>query len=248
MNSRASAIFDNRYEAGRRLAAKLIEYRGKSVVLAIPNGGVPIALGVAVALEADFNLVISRKIPLPLHPEGGFGAVTDDGTIMLNQDLVRSQNLTEDQIAFQVNRVRASILQRSLAYRRERPPTVLAGKTVIIVDDGLATGYTMLAAVKSVRSRRPREIIAAVPVANEAALQKVEAAASRLVTCAVGSGNSFFVADYYRYWNEPDDQEVINCFREWERRAEALKGLPLVAPSVPPDDFTSRRLPFHRLR
>ncbi len=248
MSSRADAIFENRYDAGRKLAAKLADYKGKpAIVLAIPNGGVPIGLGVAVALEAEFNLVISRKIPLPLRPEGGFGAVTDDGTIILNDDLVKSQNLTEDQIAFQVNRVRASILQRSLAFRRERPPSVLAGKTVIIVDDGLASGYTMLAAVKSVRSRRPREVIAAVPVANETALKKVEMAANKVITCAVGGGSSFYVADYYRYWNEPKDEEVINCFREWENRSNAMKGLSLAPPGAPPD-ITSTRLPFRRQR
>ena len=141
----------------------MTEYKGKPVVvLAIPNGGVAVALGVALALKADLDLVISRKIPLPLSPEGGFGAVTDDGTIMLNEELVNEAGLTPQQINYQVSQVRADIRQRSLLYHRDKLPAVLTDKIAIIVDDGLATGYTMMAAVESVRSRRPSEVVVAV--------------------------------------------------------------------------------------
>ncbi|MBI2869281.1 MAG: phosphoribosyl transferase [Chloroflexi bacterium] len=220
-HSGITAMFENRYDAGRQLADKLTDYKGKSViVLAIPNGGVPVALGIALALEAsEFNLIISRKIPLPLTPEAGFGAVTDDGAVMLNEELVREAGLTAAQIGYQVDKVRASILQRSLAYRKELPPPVIAGKTVVIVDDGLASGYTMMAAVKSVRARRPREVIAATPVASGPAAGKVEITA-KLVTCAVGNSSRFYVADYYRLWNEPNDAEVLQCFKEWRLRRQ----------------------------
>ena len=97
--SRQEPIFENRYDAGRQLATWLTEYRNQSaVVLAIPNGGVLVGLGVALALNADFNVIISRKIPLPLSPEGGFGAVTDDGTTILNEDMVTRFNLSQQQI------------------------------------------------------------------------------------------------------------------------------------------------------
>ena len=124
MRTRGEPVFENRYDAGRQLAAKLLDYKDRSVVvLAIPNGGVSVALGVALALDADLDLVISRKIPLPLSPEGGFGAVTDDGTTILNDEVVKEVGLTPQQINYQVSRVRADIRQRSLLYLGNRPPS-----------------------------------------------------------------------------------------------------------------------------
>ena len=217
--TRQQPIFENRYDAGRQLAAKLTEYKSQSVVvLAIPNGGVLVALGVALALEADFNLIISRKIPLPLNPEGGFGAVTDDGTIILNEEVVNKSGLSQQQITYQVSQVRNGIRQRSLLYHKDRPPPVVSGKTVIIIDDGVASGFTMMAAVESVRYRRPREIIVAVPVASATALKQVEKIADKVITCVAGFAPEFYVSDFYRYWHEPSDNEVIQCLKEWQIR------------------------------
>jgi len=216
---RQEPIFENRYDAGRQLAAKLTEYKKQSVVvLAIPNGGVLVALGIALALEADFNLIISRKIPLPLSPEGGFGAVTDDGTIILNEEVVKKTGLSQQQITYQVSQVRTAIRQRSLLYHKDRPPPVVSGKTVIIIDDGVASGFTMMAAMESVRYRRPREIIVAVPVASATALKQVEKIADKVITCVAGFAPEFYVSDFYRYWHEPSDNEVIQCLKEWQIR------------------------------
>ncbi len=217
--ARQQPIFENRYDAGRQLAAKLTEYRDRSiVVLAIPNGGVLVALGVSLALEADLNLVVSRKVPLPLSPEGGFGAVTDDGTIILNDEVVKKVGLSPHQINYQVNLVRNDIRQRSLLYRKEKPPPAVGGKTAIIVDDGLASGYTMMAAVESIRRRQPKMIVAAVPVASAIALNKVEKIADRVITCVAGFAPEFYVSDFYRHWHEPSDDEVIQCLKEWRMR------------------------------
>ena len=216
---REQPIFENRYDAGRQLADKLVEYKGQPVVvLAIPNGGVFVALGVALALEAELDLVISRKIPLPLSPEAGFGAVADDGTIILNEEIVKKTGLSPQQINYQVSRVRADIRQRSLLHHKDRPPSVVSGKTVIIIDDGLASGFTMRAAVESVRYRRPREIVAAVPVAPAAAVKELEKVADKVITCAVGFMPKFYVSDFYRYWHEATDDEVIQCLKEWRMR------------------------------
>ena len=217
--TRQQPIFENRYDAGRQLAAKLTEYKNQSVVvLAIPNGGVPMALGVAIALEAELNLIISRKIPLPLSPEGGFGAVTDDGTTILNEEVVKKTGLSPQQINYQVSQVRAEIRQRSLLYHKERPPSVVSDKTVIIVDDGLASGFTMMAAVESVRHRRPKKIVVAVPVTSATALKQLEKIADKVITCATGFMSEFYVSDFYRYWHEPNDDEVIQCLKEWRLR------------------------------
>jgi len=217
--ARAQAVFENRYDAGRKLAAQMDEFKGQNVVvLAIPNGGVPVGLEVALAVEADLDLVISRKIPLPLKPEAGFGAVTDDGTVMLNEELVKETGLSELQISYQVNRVRAEIRQRSLLYRKDRPISVLNDKIVLITDDGLASGYTMKAAITSVRRRRPREIVAVIPVASAAALEQVEKVADRVITMVIGSMSKFYVADFYRYWQDVSDSEVVQCLKEWRIR------------------------------
>ena len=216
---REQARFENRYDAGRQLADKLGGYKGQSeVVLAIPNGGVPIGLEIALALEADLDLVISRKIPLPLSPEAGFGAVADDGTVILNEEVVKRVGLSPHQINYQINQVRAEIRQRSLLYRKDRPLTVVSGKTVIITDDGLASGFTMMAAVESVRRRQPKEIVAAVPVTSAAALEKVGKVADKVVTLANGTMTRFYIADFYRYWHDLSDDEVIQCLKEWRLR------------------------------
>jgi putative phosphoribosyl transferase len=215
----AEPIFENRYDAGRQLAEKLAEYTSQSViVLGIPNGGVAVALSVALALGADLDLVVSRKIPLPLSPEGGFGSVTDDGTTILNEEVVNKAGLSQQQITYQVSQVRASIRERSLLYYRYRPPVAVSGRTVIIVDDGLASGYTMRAAVESLRHRNPEKIVVAVPVGLESVVKELEKVADKVVTCAVGSMLRFYLSDFYRYWHEISDSEVLHCLKEWRMR------------------------------
>jgi predicted phosphoribosyltransferase len=212
-------IFENRYDAGHKLAEKLADYAGKSViVLGIPNGGMAVALSVALALDADLDLVISRKIPLPLSPEGGFGSVTDDGTTILNEEVVRQAGLSQQQINYQVSQVRTNIRQRSLLYHADRPPLALAGRTVVLVDDGLASGYTMRAAIESLRHRRPERIIAAVPVGPAHIVEELRGVADRVVVCTIGEERVFYVADYYRYWHDITDAEVLHCLKEWRMR------------------------------
>ena len=209
-------IFENRRDAGRKLAEKLANYSGKSVVvLAIPNGGVPVALEVARALKADLDLIICRKLPIPLAPEGGFGACSDDGAIILNEEIVRRFAITPLQIEDAATKVRADIKKRILLYKKDRLPTRIAEKTVIIVDDGLASGITMRAAVGSVRRRHPREVFVAVPCASALAYEQVSQVADRVVACAIGDQPRFAVADYYRYWYDVSDEEVTRYLSEW---------------------------------
>jgi putative phosphoribosyl transferase len=212
-------LFDNRYDAGRKLAEKLGEFAHKNViVLGIPNGGVAVALGPAITLDADFDLIISRKIPLPLSPEGCFGSITDDGTTILDENVIKQANLTRQQIDYQVGQVRSTIRQRSLLYHKDRRPLSLTGRTVIVVDDGLASGYTMRAAIESLRHRKPQQIIAAVPVGPAHVVKDIQKVADRLVICAVGDERVFYVSDYYRAWQDITDNEVLGCFKEWRLR------------------------------
>ncbi|AKG53737.1 phosphoribosyl transferase domain protein [Dehalogenimonas sp. WBC-2] len=212
-------LFENRFDAGKQLAEKLTAYKNEqAIVLAIPNGGLPVGLQVALAIAAELDVVIARKIPIPLRPEGGFGAVADDGTMILNNEIVRSLGLTQSQINYQVAKVRNDIQQRSLIFRNNRQLSVVTGKTAIIIDDGLASGFTMMAAVESVRRRRPARIIVAVPVASEMAVRKVEKIADRVVTVHTALVPKFYVSYYYRYWHEMTDDDGLKCIREWEVR------------------------------
>jgi len=220
----AEPLFENRYDAGRKLAEKLYDYTDKAaVVLGIPNGGVAVALGVALGINADLDLVISRKIPLPLSPEGGFGSVTDDGTTIFDSAIIKSAGLSQTQINYQVNQVRSDIRHRSLHYHSDRPPLAITGRTVIVVDDGLASGYTMRAAIESLRHRSPKQIIAAVPVGPEPIVEALREVADRVVTCAVGKEPKFYIADYYRSWHDITDAEVLHCLKEWRLRHHGMK-------------------------
>jgi len=212
-------IFDNRHDAGRQLAEKLNEYSNHSVVvMAIPNGGVPVALEVAGALNAGFGLVISRKIPSPLNPEAGFGAIADDGTIILNDEAAKRIGLNRQQVEYEAGKVRAEIRQRSLLYKGDRPLVSVNGKTAIVIDDGLASGVTMMAAVESVRHRRPREIVVAVPCASAIALKQLERVADKVVTCATGFMPTFYVSDFYRQWYDVSNDEVVRYLNQWRVR------------------------------
>jgi len=212
----SQTIFENRHDAGRRLATELRGYSGQFVVvLAIPNGGVPVALEVARALKADLDLIISRKISISLNPEGGIGVVADDGTVILNEEAVRRIGLNRQQIEYEASKVRADIKQRSLLYKGDRPPVIVNGKTVIIIDDGLASGFTMMAAVESVRHRRPKEVVVAVPVASAMAVKRVEKVADKVVTCYTSFMPKFYVSDFYRYWYDLSDDDIVRYLKEW---------------------------------
>jgi len=217
--SRPQAMFESRHDAGRHLAAKLGEYANRSVVvMAIPNGGVPVALEVAGALNADLGLVICRKVPILLNPEGSLGAAADDGTVILNEEAVKRIGFSRQKLEDEINKVRAEIKQRSLLYRGDQPLVIVGGRTVVIIDDGLASGFTMTAAVESVRHRRPKEIIVAVPVASAMAVKQVEKVADKVITCTTGFMPKFYVSDFYRYWYDLSDDEVIRYLKQWQMR------------------------------
>lgn len=213
--------FENRVDAGRKLAAVLLkDYSQEPVmVLAIPNGGVPVAYEIASALpKAELSLIITRKIPVPLSPEAGLGAIADDGTIFLDDETMTRFNLSRPQIEPEINRVRAELKKRNLRYYKEKPLISVINKTVILVDDGIAAGFTMRAAVESVRHRRPKKVVVAVPVAAGNALKKVESVADKVITCAVGEGPKFFIADFYRQWYDVNDDEVMRYLDKWQAR------------------------------
>ena len=214
-----SPLFENRYDAGRKLAAKLSDYKGRAaLVLAVPNGGVPVASEIAKAIDAELDIVVVRKLPMPLHPEAGFGAVADDGTFVVNDEIVAAHGITQTQINDQVALVTAQVRQRTLQYRKDRSFSLVRGKIVVLVDDGLASGYTMLAAVQSMSRRHPGEIIVAVPAASLAAMGRVSKVA-QVRTVAQGTGERFAISEYYRHWHDVPDSDVT-------RILDAHRGFP----------------------
>ena len=188
------------------------------MVLAIPNGGVPLAIEVAKALNAELDVIICRKLALPMNPEGGLGAVADDGTTVINEDVAARDGITAEQIEYEVAQIKANIKQRVLKYRGGSLSARLTGKTAIIVDDGLASGITMAVAVESVRHRRPREIVAAIPLASATGFKRASSAANRVVTCAIASQPRFYLADFYRNWRDISDEEVVHALEQWRKR------------------------------
>jgi putative phosphoribosyl transferase len=215
-------LFENRAAAGSKLASALLEYSGgKVVVLAIPNGGLPSAIQVAEALYAELDVIVCRKLYSPLNAEGGLGAVADDGTTVVNDDVVRKDGISTDQLEHEMNLVKANVRERSLLYKGSVPSPRLTGKTAIIIDDGLASGITMSVAIEAVRHRGPRQIIAAVSVASVTGYNRVETLADRVVTCAVAKISHFYLADFYKNWRDVSDQEAVHYLEQWRRRQMA---------------------------
>jgi putative phosphoribosyl transferase len=191
-----------------------MEYRDRrAVVLAIPRGGVPVGYEVARRLGAELDVIVPRKIPIPWNTEAGFGAITADGTIVLNERMVQSLGLEEKEIEEIAEEVRREIVRRTELYRGERPPPDLKGRPAIIVDDGLASGYTMLAAIKSLRKDEPSEVVVAVPVASRGAARLVTHEADKLVALITSEQLPFAVANSYIEWRDLTDDEVLDYLR-----------------------------------
>jgi len=212
-------LFKNRRDAGQKLAAELTGFSGqKTVVLAIPNGGIPLAIEVADDLKAELDIVVCRKIALPMNPEGGLGAVADDGTSILNQYIISRDGINEEQLEYEINQVKTSIKQRCLKYRGEILPPRLNGKAAIIVDDGLASGITMTVAIESVKHRFPQELVVAVPVASNTGYNRIKSTGNRVVTCAIATMPRFYLADFYLSWRDISDDEIVLSLENWRKR------------------------------
>jgi putative phosphoribosyl transferase len=215
-------LFENRLDAGNRLITGLSEFIDQRVVVfAIPNGGVPLAIQVASALKSDLDVIVCRKLSLPMNEEGGLGAIADDGTTFINEDVIRRDGIDGEQVEHEVAQVKANIRERSLLYKGSSPAAPMVGKTAIIVDDGLASGITMSVAVQAIRHRRPRQIVVAVPLASMSGFNRVKNQADRIVTCAIGRMKQFYLADFYKNWRDISDQEALHYLEQWRKRYPA---------------------------
>jgi putative phosphoribosyl transferase len=207
-------MFSDRTDAGRKLARALEKYKGKSaLVLAIPRGGVEVGFQVAKHLGAEFSLLVSRKLPFPDSPEAGFGAIAEDGSLYLVPE--SRLWLTEPEIERIKKEQVREIQRRVKSLRKGKPLPPISGRTVILVDDGLAVGSTMKAALMLCRRQKAARIVAAVPVAGDEAARELGEMADETVILEIPV-HFQAVAQAYEYWADLTDEEVIRIMKEWE--------------------------------
>lgn len=201
--------FRDRREAGRVLAQALARYANRPdvLVLALPRGGVPVAYEVARALGAPLDVFLVRKLGIPGHEELAMGAVATGGVRVLNDQVVRGLGIPERIIDAVAERERQELARRERLYRGDRPPPDVRGRTVILVDDGLATGSTMMAAIKALRQQEPASIVVAVPTASAETCEALRDDAEEVV-CATTPEPFYAVGLWYDDFSQTTDEEV----------------------------------------
>jgi putative phosphoribosyl transferase len=207
-------LFRNREEAGRKLAGALMEFKGKDVVvLGIPRGGVVVANEVAKALGAPLDIVVTRKIEAPGEPEYALGAVTQEGDVIMDRQAAESLGASPAYLDDQVRKKKQEVKERMQRLRGDAPYPRLEGKVVVIVDDGIATGSSVSAAVMSVKKRRPKEVVVAVPVAPADAVEMLAREGARVV-CLETPGPFLAIGDFYGDFDQVEDLEVKRILDE----------------------------------
>jgi predicted phosphoribosyltransferase len=201
--------FRDRREAGRLLAARLSAYANRPdvLVLALPRGGVPVAAEVARALGAPLDVFVVRKLGVPGHEEFAFGAIATGGVRVLNEDVVRALQIPDRVIDAVAAREQEELARRERVYRGDRPPLDVRGRTVILVDDGLATGATMHAAIRALRQQQPARIVVAVPTASPESCDELKRVVDDVV-CATTLDPFYAVGLWYEDFSQTTDEEV----------------------------------------
>lgn len=211
-------VFSNRREAGEKLSQALKKYKDDDlVVIGIPRGGVIVAAQVAKALEASLDVIIPRKIGAPHNPEVAIGAVTQDGTVIKDEVMVEMLGISDNQIRDLARQVEQEISRRVSTYRGGRPGVEMCNKTVIIVDDGIATGHTIKAALHSVRKSGARRLVLAVPVAPADTLEELNKLVDELV-CLYRPDLFYAVGQFFMDFDQTTDAEVIELLAEASSR------------------------------
>ena len=206
-------LFEDRLDAGEKLAQKLMPLAHElkdALVIGIPRGGIPVGYGIAGALDAPLDFIVLRKLPIPDNPEAGFGAVTLDKTTIFNRGILSRLDLGESEVSAIVDEVYDEVIRRDRVFRGGRPIPDLKNRSVILTDDGLASGYTMLAAVHYARKKKVQRVIAAIPVAHENAYSLIERNVDDAIAYHISRASVFAVASFYRRFPDLSDEEVID--------------------------------------
>ena len=208
-------VFKDRRHAGKLLAERLRDYQGDpdSIVIAIPAGGVPVAYMIATQLNLPLEVAITRKLHVPWNPEAGFGAVTWNNIVEVNKPLANQLGLSPSQIAQVIEKEREMIKKRRNFYDREEFPD-LEGKHPILVDDGLASGFSMMTTAKAVKVYKPSSITVAVPTAPLSSINRVAPLVDEIYCLNIRTGMFFAVASAYEIWYDLTDEEVLEYLRK----------------------------------
>ncbi|HMC65690.1 MAG TPA: phosphoribosyltransferase [Gemmataceae bacterium] len=209
--------FPDRTAAGQQLAEQLTDYADRSdvLVLALPRGGVPVGFEIAKALRTPLDVFLVRKLGVPGHRELAMGAIATGGIRVINEDVVQTLAIPDDTIDLVAAEEQQELDRRQQLYRGDRPPPAIAGRIIILVDDGLATGSTMRAAIAAVRQQKPARIVVAVPVGAAASVEELQAEVDELV-CILTPEPFHAVGAWYRDFSQVTDDEI----RELLKRAE----------------------------
>ncbi len=209
-------VFRDRASAGKVLAGMLEPYRDSSaLVMGIPAGGMAVAVEIARELHLALDIAVVSKITLPWNSEAGYGAVAFDGTVMLNEELLSRLKLSDQQVQTGIKKTGEKVAGRVTMFRGDRPMPDF-GRPVILVDDGLASGFTLRVAIKALRQAGAANIVLAVPTAHSESAQNVLEEVEAIYCPNLRSGLSFAVADAYEQWSDLDEQEVIQILQEFE--------------------------------
>ena len=207
-------LFLDREDAGRRLGEGYPGPRENALVLGIPRGGIPVGYFLAEAIGAGLDVLVTRKLPIPGNPEAGFGAIAPDGSRVINEEMMRALRLPEAEIIRVASRVLDEVRRREKAYRGERPFPELEDTNVILTDDGLATGYTMIAAVRMARQRGAASVAVAVPVSPAGTFTRIEPLVDHFHCLYVSDRYPFAVASFYHDFHDLSDGEVLRYLGE----------------------------------
>jgi len=207
--------FRNRVEAGRLLAKRLMAYQNhpNALVLALPRGGVPVGFEVAKALQLPLDVFLVRKLGVPGHEELAMGAIASNSEPIFQPNILRQLDLPISTIEQVVSRQKLELQRRENLFRADRPPLDLAGKDLIVVDDGLATGSTMLAALQAIRQQIPARIITAIPVASKDALKLISYLSDEVI-CLLSPEMFYSVGIWYEDFQQTEDREVIDLLQK----------------------------------
>jgi len=216
-------IFPNRSVAGQLLAERLRAYAGRHevIVLALPRGGVPVGYEVAKALGVELDILIVRKLGVPHQPELAMGAIATGGARYLNDEVLQLAHVSDAELQQVLSEETAELKRREHLYRGALPPPEISGRTVIVVDDGLATGASMRAAVMALRSKRPTHIVVAVPVAPEGAAGRLGGAADAFV-CLQTPHFFHAVGQFYSDFSQTSDAEVRELLKSSHNHARTV--------------------------
>ena len=213
--------FRDRAHAGRELAKHLRKYRhAQPLVIGLPRGGVVVASEVARELGADLDVWIVRKVGAPVQPELGLGAVAEGGETYLDQEIIAEVGVTADELADLVDRKEREVRQRAKLFRGDAPPPDVAGRTVIVVDDGIATGGTMRAVLRDLTRREPARLVLAVPIASREKLEQLAQLVDDVV-CVVPREVMFAVGEGYVDFEQTSDEEVLALLKRTRPLEEA---------------------------